>query len=324
MTTLSIIVPVYNVEPYLTECLDSILIANHFTGEIICIDDGCTDNCPAILDDYASRYSNLRVIRQSNRGLSAARNVGLRAATSDYVMYVDSDDMVVADSLHKLINEIEREDILYFGMQSIDAETLTIEPDKCPFEVHNISGHQYYTQYSPVTNSLVCVCRGIYRRQFLIGNRLYNLEGHVHEDEDFTPRALHFATSVSKTETLVYTHRIHRKGSITTEPSITNYTSLCLISYRLWWFSITHHCRKVYSNSVFQLCITAKQMLGYRNISEPITFKPLFFFIMLVTSTDKRKRRLTAAYLCGLKTGNHYADYTLPKWKRKTINILIQ
>lgn len=100
----SVIVPVYNVEKYLARCLDSILAAAKAAAkvetEIICVNDGSTDGSAAILEVYADR---VKIITQENRGLGPARNAGLEAITGDYVMFVDSDDMIPEDSIAKFI-----------------------------------------------------------------------------------------------------------------------------------------------------------------------------------------------------------------------------
>ena len=94
---ITVIVPVYKVEPYLRKCVDSILAQTYTNLEIILIDDGSPDNCPAICDDYAALDSRVKVIHQPNAGVSAARNAGLDAATGEYIGFVDSDDWIEPD-----------------------------------------------------------------------------------------------------------------------------------------------------------------------------------------------------------------------------------
>ena len=88
----SIIIPVYNVETYLRQCLDSVLAQTLKDIEVIVVDDGSTDNSPAICDEYAARDTRVKVIHQSNAGRSAARNAALRIARGEYIGFVDSDD----------------------------------------------------------------------------------------------------------------------------------------------------------------------------------------------------------------------------------------
>lgn len=93
----SIIVPVYNVENYLRKCLDSLINQTLKNIEIICINDGSTDNSLSILEEYASKDERIIVINQENAGVSSARNRGLEIATGEYIAFVDADDSVTPD-----------------------------------------------------------------------------------------------------------------------------------------------------------------------------------------------------------------------------------
>ena len=101
---ISVIVPVYNVEKYLRQCVDSILAQTYSNLEIILIDDGSADNCPQICDEYAGKDKRVRVIHQSNQGVSVARNAGLQAAKGQYVGFVDGDDWIYPDMYQYLYN----------------------------------------------------------------------------------------------------------------------------------------------------------------------------------------------------------------------------
>ena len=100
---ISVIVPVYKVEPYLKKCVDSILGQTYRNLEVILVDDGSPDNCPAICDAYAAQDKRVRVIHKENGGLSDARNAGLDVATGDYIGFVDSDDWIEADMFEYLL-----------------------------------------------------------------------------------------------------------------------------------------------------------------------------------------------------------------------------
>ena len=104
---ISVIVPVYRVEPYLARCLDSILGQSHESLEVIAVDDGSPDRSGEILDAYAARDGRLRVIHQENGGLSAARNAGLDLATGEYIGFVDSDDYILPQMYETLLRLIE-------------------------------------------------------------------------------------------------------------------------------------------------------------------------------------------------------------------------
>lgn len=104
---ISIIVPIYNVEKYLQKCVDSILCQTYKNLEIILVNDGSPDNCPAICDEYAKKDKRIKVIHKQNGGVSSARNAGLDVATGKYVQFVDSDDWVEPEYSKTMINLIE-------------------------------------------------------------------------------------------------------------------------------------------------------------------------------------------------------------------------
>ena len=101
---ISVIIPIYNVAPYLRECLDSVLAQTFADWEAICVDDGSTDESGAILDEYAARDSRFRIIHQKNAGVSAARNAALKKAQGEYIAFVDADDAVVSSWLQYASN----------------------------------------------------------------------------------------------------------------------------------------------------------------------------------------------------------------------------
>lgn len=119
MPTFSIIIPCYKVEKYIRECLDSVLAQTETSWEAICVDDGSPDNTGKILDEYASKDRRIKVIHQPNAGLSAARNAALAVATGDWLLYLDSDDMLSPWALEtyvKMMTKFPQADILRAGM----------------------------------------------------------------------------------------------------------------------------------------------------------------------------------------------------------------
>lgn len=114
---ISIIVPVYNVEDYLAECLESLILQTYRAIEVVCVDDGSSDSSPLILQSYAAEDDRIRVITQENGGVSHARNRGLEAARGDYVMFVDSDDFIALNTCEVLLRAAQRDgaDIVVFG-----------------------------------------------------------------------------------------------------------------------------------------------------------------------------------------------------------------
>lgn len=107
MKTVSVIIPVYNVEKYLTKCLESVVGQTYSELEIICVNDGSPDNSEAILRDFAGRDKRIRIITQQNTGLSGARNTGIREATGDYIVFLDSDDWMDTDTVAAAVENAE-------------------------------------------------------------------------------------------------------------------------------------------------------------------------------------------------------------------------
>lgn len=114
---ISVIIPVYKVEPYLRQCVDRVIGQTYKNLEIILIDDGSPDNCGAICDEYADQDKRVRVIHKQNGGLSSARNDGIMAATGKWVAFVDSDDWIEVDYYEKLLTPVEmkKPDIVISG-----------------------------------------------------------------------------------------------------------------------------------------------------------------------------------------------------------------
>lgn len=206
----------YGVENYLRKCVDSLLAQDITDYEIILVDDGSPDKCPQICDEYAEQYSNIKVIHQVNAGLSAARNSGIKVATGDYIMFVDSDDYLQPNVLRALMGQVECDslDVLRFRYQNVRESGEAFAPYK---DMTN------YNDYSPIpTDGLTFLnermCTQCYAWQFIVKAKIVNQElftvGIYFEDTDWTPRMLLRAKLVASTELLVYNY-LWREGSIT-------------------------------------------------------------------------------------------------------------
>lgn len=110
MPKISVVVPIYNVEAYLRRCVDSILNQTHSDLQVILVDDGSPDGCPAICDEYAAKDSRVLVLHKPNGGLSSARNTGVEAATGEYILFVDSDDWIKPEMAEILLGLCEKYD----------------------------------------------------------------------------------------------------------------------------------------------------------------------------------------------------------------------
>lgn len=110
---ISVIIPIYNRENFIKKCIDSVIEQENVNTEIILVDDGSSDNSPQICDEYSSSYDNVKVIHNSNHGLSHARNSGLDISTGEYIFFLDSDDYLSPDSLYSLLTALKENDADY-------------------------------------------------------------------------------------------------------------------------------------------------------------------------------------------------------------------
>lgn len=122
LPVVSIIVPIYNVEKYLNRCLNTIINQTYSNLEIILVDDGSPDNCPIICDEWAKKDKRIKVIHKLNQGLGMARNSGLKIATGEYVLFIDSDDYIDLTTVDKCLNNILKHNsqIVIYGINKVD------------------------------------------------------------------------------------------------------------------------------------------------------------------------------------------------------------
>lgn len=124
---ISVIVPIYNVEPYLRKCVDSIISQTYRNLEIILVDDGSPDHCPEICDEYAEKDSRIIVIHKPNGGLSDARNAGLKQFKGEYVMFVDSDDWIDETYIYNMYESIGNANVVISGCTYTTEEGIPYE-----------------------------------------------------------------------------------------------------------------------------------------------------------------------------------------------------
>ena len=215
---LSIIVPIYKVEQYLRKCIDSLLNQDlpREEYEIILVDDGSPDNCPAICEEYARAHDNVRVVHRENGGLSAARNSGIEEAQGQYVQFVDSDDYLEPNVLKTLVDKMDADqlDVLRFNYQNVNERYEVFEPNKIskPFVDYRDEACDGLTFLNERLGY------GCYAWQFILRRELLEncafKEGIYFEDMEWTPRLLLKASKVTSTDLMVYNY-LMREGSIT-------------------------------------------------------------------------------------------------------------
>lgn len=167
---LSVIVPVYNTEDYLTRCLDSILCQTYKNLEVICINDGSTDCCGRILDLYASRDSRIVVFHQSNRGIYRTRNRGIASCRGQYVTFVDSDDYVRPTMYSTMLTALQETGADMCICQWESNKSKPTEPEGSPYYgVHQSLDffHRFYLKSSYVNMAVGSLCNKVFRREII-------------------------------------------------------------------------------------------------------------------------------------------------------------
>lgn len=219
MVKFSIIVPVYQVETYLERCLDSLLAQTCQDCEFVLVDDGSRDRSGEICEQYAKKDDRVKVYHKQNGGLSSARNYGIDHASGEYVLFVDSDDYVGADlcaALEKAGKQCPRADVLvYGGTEEDDTSVIRSLRHMESEKVKVWKAREYMVSAYQNRNLAVQAWLYTYRRAFLDEKGLRFREGILHEDVEFTPRALLQAGQIVEVPGDYY-HYVVREGSIST------------------------------------------------------------------------------------------------------------
>ena len=210
---ISVIVPVYNVEPYLDACVQSIVDQTYRNLEIILVDDGSPDRCPAMCDEWAKKDPRIRVIHKENGGLSSARNAGFAYVNGDYVGFVDSDDWIAPVMYEHLLELIHsyRADLIQGGFFRYSDSPPKESPESVNPSVHFYSAQQAVK--SILTDGTVNVtCWNMLVKKDLALSVLFD-EGRINEDVLWTYRVISRADIIVTTSEKVYGY-YQRSGSI--------------------------------------------------------------------------------------------------------------
>ncbi len=222
---LSIIIPVYNTAEYIRTCLESVYAIQIKQKEIILVNDGSTDSSATILNEYQQKYPDItHLITQKNQGLSAARNHGLDLATGKYVIFIDSDDFIIANRLEKLVELSVKNDLdIIFGNYletNENGESLKIAeeiPDISKIQVNE--GIKFYESRSLNDISIIAAWIRICKRDFLNKYQIRFIKGLFFEDVPFSLCCAIYAKRVSQVDIPFYLYR-QRRGSIVKTPSL--------------------------------------------------------------------------------------------------------
>lgn len=288
-TKISVIIPVYNVRPYLAECIESVLAQTYSNSEIILIDDGSTDGSGEICDEYAAKYGNITVKHQKNLGLSAARNAGTDLAGGDYLYYLDSDDCIVPQALECFVKTaLQYNADMVICNATVINENSEEESDNTDF-VHKVSysspmcGKKLIAEQLTRFDFFPSVPLLFIKRECMDDIRF--LDGIIHEDELFTFELYVRSQAVAYLPMRLYRRRVRTGSIMATKIGERNLLSLITIADML---------QKKFGSSADDDTAAALR-LQYRALG----YVMIEYYSRL---SHPEKRRVRAGYVRSLKT----------------------
>ena len=252
---ISIIVPVYNVECYLERCLNNLINQTYKNIEIILVDDGSTDNCSFICDEYAQKKENIVVIHKINGGLSNARNSGLSKATGDYILYVDSDDFIELNSCEKLIKAMNNNiDLVVGAYKEINNGTIVEKRHNNLLENRLYTAKEYVVSSIEANEWYAPAWLNLYRKSFLINNNLYFKDGFYFEDIEMLPRLFLANPNVEYVDYAFYNYVI-REDSIMTSRATPEKIRMLSDIYSNWFKLFSNVDDESYRMSLYGILV---------------------------------------------------------------------
>jgi len=240
MYKISVIIPVYNVEDYLEECLDSVCGQTLTDIEILCINDGSTDSSLKILEEYSKNDSRVKIITKENGGQATARNLGIKEAQGEYIAFVDSDDFIEPDMLEKLYTKANDNnlDLAMCKIATYDNQTGEIKDNVWYYMlgVFRDFEKEFFTHRDTkefTCNIAVTPYNKLYKTRLLKDNDILFPEGLIFEDEKFFFDVYLRAKKVSIVDEFLYYYRVNRKGSTVDISKENDYADLIPISKQI-------------------------------------------------------------------------------------------
>ncbi|MCX8531513.1 glycosyltransferase family 2 protein [Chryseobacterium luquanense] len=219
---LSIIVPVYNVEKYIDQCVNSVLQQSYENFEIILVNDGSPDNCPAICDQYALKDSRIKVIHKKNGGLSDARNFGIREAKGAYILFLDSDDYYNDTdfllNVSNVISSFKNVDVINFGFLKYYELSNRYVPDGRDYSIvksESESNREYIKKMLKNDLFIASAWNKCVKKDFILEHDLFFEKGIKSEDMSWCGNILFLMPSMTSLDTQPYVYRQDRVDSIT-------------------------------------------------------------------------------------------------------------
>lgn len=269
MPKVSIVVAIYNVEKYVSKCIESILKQTFTDFELLLVNDGSKDGSLAILEEYASKDSRIQIINKPNGGLSDARNVGMKQAQGKYIYFVDGDDFIEETLLEKCVNKLEQtdSDMVMFDIYQYYLETGKKEVISNPFDENKI----YSIEDTPtlITNIKNCAWNKMYKLSLFKDNHIEYPWGCYYEDLGTTYRLLARCKKVSFIREPLYDYLQDRPGNITHQFNFSIYHVLDMVKITLDDYKKLGIYEKYYEELKYLGCINILECLKKtRNVDD--------------------------------------------------------
>lgn len=294
----SFIIPIFKVEQYLEQCVNSILNQTYRDIEVILVDDGSPDGCPAMCDALAKKDCRVKVLHKPNGGLSDARNAGLKIATGDYVVFMDGDDFWTGDNqLEQLIHTVTENpdcDFIGFNCSYYYPESNTYNKwieysDKVLYPTIGDKALAYLVQSGTFPMS---ACLKMMKRSFLIDNKLFFEKGLLAEDIPWFINVLEKCKKCMFTNQYIYAYRQNVVGSITHSGGERSFNNLlAILKSELIKIESRQFCEEaksaLYSFLAYEYCILLSMLDGLQDAK--IRRKELYSYKWLLQYTDNPK-----------------------------------
>ena len=310
---LSIIIPVYNVEQYLQNCVQSVLTQTYQDLQVILVNDGSTDSSGILCDQLAQQDSRVQVVHKVNGGLSDARNAGLKVAIGDLVAFLDSDDVYLqADGLAQLMEvaQAEQPDVLLFQAVDIYPHRQSVRKVYDADYLATHTGTEVFHQLVRTQSFNMSACFQVIRRDLLEEHQLYFEKGLLSEDVDWSLRLWRYVSKVRAINLPLYGYQ-HREGSISTTYTIRNLRSYEYIfakfvklyqervaddATELYWKTVMGYLAQMYTS-----CLYAYGQIDRKDKKEACAILLQYASLLNHTISAKSNRVLKLKRVVGLR-----------------------
>ena len=227
----SVIVPVYNIDQYISPCIDSVLKQDYDELEIILVDDGSTDSSGAICDEYAEKDDRIKVFHIENSGLSGARNYGTAKATGEFIYYLDGDDCFAEGAISSAVAKVTGDvDVVLSKFATYDTQTEEQIPEPFDFKDEWVVGKSgedgFACLLENIDRPIWSAWRPLFRRSLMVDNGITFRVGLLSEDIDIMPHIYRRAREIAVNNRVNTLYRVNRSGSIMTTVNAKRYTDI--------------------------------------------------------------------------------------------------